>query len=185
YEHLDEQTPKLRENLAAHEEQVRRNAGVMVLRRDVPLDVGPEDLALRGFDRDEVRKLFDFLEFRSLHDRLAEAFPADGAAPAGLEVLEAEVTVVDDPAEAAELLGRLAGGRVEVVAAWEGAAGRSPLEGLAVVTGPVLGEVAWLPAAVLADERVEAALGAIESFAAHGAKPVLRSLAALGVELPA
>src|SRR5690606_36052799 len=50
---------------------------------------------------------------------------------------------------------------------------------------PVLGEVAWLPAAVLADERVEAALGAIESFAAHGAKPVLRSLAALGVELPA
>src|SRR5690606_28514392 len=73
YEHLDEQTPKLRQSLAEHEEQVRRNAEIMVLLRDVPLDVTPAELATRrAYDPEAVRKLFDFLEFRTLHDRLAE-----------------------------------------------------------------------------------------------------------------
>ena len=36
FAHLDEQTPKLRASLAEHEERVRENARVMVLRRDVP-----------------------------------------------------------------------------------------------------------------------------------------------------
>src|SRR5207248_3102891 len=47
YEHLDEQTPKLRSNSSEHEAQVRSNSELMVLLRDVPLDVeaawdGPE-----------------------------------------------------------------------------------------------------------------------------------------------
>src|SRR5215212_1245824 len=66
-------TPKLRQSLIDHEDQVRQNARVMVLLRDVPLDVGPDDLALEPFDPDEVHKLFNFLEFRTLYDRLAEA----------------------------------------------------------------------------------------------------------------
>ena len=43
FEHLDEQTPKLRENLAAHEANVRQNAEVMVLVRDVPLEQAIDD----------------------------------------------------------------------------------------------------------------------------------------------
>ena len=39
FEHLDEQTPKLRASLAEHQAQVLQNADVMVLRRDVPIDV--------------------------------------------------------------------------------------------------------------------------------------------------
>ena len=39
FSHVDEQTPKLRQNLAEHEDQVRRNAEVIPLVRDVPLDV--------------------------------------------------------------------------------------------------------------------------------------------------
>ena len=39
YEHLDAQTPKLRASLAEHEERVRQNAEVMLLRRDVPVEV--------------------------------------------------------------------------------------------------------------------------------------------------
>ena len=39
FEHLDEQTPKLRENLAANEELARSNARIIPLVRDVPLDV--------------------------------------------------------------------------------------------------------------------------------------------------
>src|SRR5947208_7440827 len=74
YEHLDEQTPKLRSNLSEHEAQVRSNSEVMVLLRDVPLEVAPDGLRLEPFDQEVVRKLFDFLEFRTLQERLAEAF---------------------------------------------------------------------------------------------------------------
>src|SRR3954452_20534433 len=43
FEHVDEQTPKLRANLAEYEEQLRRNARVMLLVRDVELAVGLDD----------------------------------------------------------------------------------------------------------------------------------------------
>src|SRR3954462_10131239 len=46
YEHLDEQTPKLRQNLAEHEAHVRENAEVMILRRDVELGVEIDDLVM-------------------------------------------------------------------------------------------------------------------------------------------
>ena len=41
FANVDSLTPKLRENLRAHEEQVRLNAKVMVLLRDVPIDPAP------------------------------------------------------------------------------------------------------------------------------------------------
>ena len=108
FEHVDEQTPKLRASLAEHEATVRSNADVMVLLRDVPLEIAPDGLRLEPFDREEVRKLFDFLEFRTLHERLAEAFGegAGDAAPA-VAVLEAEVETIDDPEDARSFLDRL------------------------------------------------------------------------------
>src|SRR3954449_4235523 len=128
FEHLDEQTPKLRANLAEHEETVRRNADVMVLLRDIPLEIGPDGLRLEPFDREEVRKLFDFLEFRTLQERLAEAFgDTEGVAvPAGA-VLEAEVTTIDAPADAARFLvsHRNDGPPLAIEAAWDGPEGRS------------------------------------------------------------
>src|SRR4051794_5743084 len=110
YGHVDEQTPKLKANLVEHEEIVRRNAEVMILLRDVPLEIAPDGLRLEPFDREEVRQLFDFLEFRTLHERLAEAFGDDGSAEAyhATAVLEAEVVTIDSPAEAAALLTELA-----------------------------------------------------------------------------
>src|SRR4029077_10264961 len=62
FSHLDEQTPKLRQNLTEHEAQARSNAEVMVLVRDAPVDVALDDLAWSAeFDIEEVRRLFDFL----------------------------------------------------------------------------------------------------------------------------
>src|SRR5205085_11170627 len=79
YAHLAELTPKLRENLAAHEDQVRANAEVIPLIRDVEFEpIPPEDIAWGGWDETEVRDLFAFLEFRTMIDRLFEAFGADG-----------------------------------------------------------------------------------------------------------
>src|SRR3954449_2666524 len=64
FEHIDEQNPKLRPNLAQAPAHVRQNAEVMLLRRDVELGVEIDGLTIEPFDPEEVRKLFDFLEFR-------------------------------------------------------------------------------------------------------------------------
>jgi DNA polymerase-1 len=188
FEHLDEQTPRLRANLAEHEAQVRANAHVMVLVRDVPLDVTLDDLRREPFDREEVRKLFDFLEFRTLHDRLAEAFP-EGPAPEA-EVLEAEVSAVSTPAEAVELIERLRAGTdlLPLAPAWEGIEGRSPLTGIAFVTDAGAARVTWLPGDFLADTDVLGALRALfaedgRTIAAHGAKPFMRALLRMGIDV--
>jgi len=190
FTHLDEQTPKLRENLAASEERVRKNAELMRLVRDMTLEVTPDQLHRGEVDLDAVRTLFDFLEFRALYDRLLDALGAEPApAAAGSDALEAEVTEFGTPADAVALLLRLgeANGSLAVAAGWEGAEGRSPLAGLALVVDPALADVAWLPASLLVDD-VAAALAVLvgtggRSVAAHDAKALMRALLPLGVDL--
>src|SRR5437588_6809983 len=73
FAHLDECRPKLRESLAAHEDQVRLNAEATPLVRTVPIECELDDLRMGGWDPAEVHDLFNFLEFRTLWDRLLEA----------------------------------------------------------------------------------------------------------------
>jgi DNA polymerase-1 len=205
FEHLDEQTPKLRTNLGEHEGSIRQNAELMKLVCDAPVAVTVEELVRRPADVDEVRRLFDFLEFHSLGERLTEALGEDlglGGEPA--EVIEAEITELAAPAEAVAALeaARTAGAATGAVtaaaaqplalaAAWEGSEGRTPLEGLALVTDPAAGAVAWLPARLVADESVRAALAALVArpdvggrpVAAHQAKALMRSLLDVGVDV--
>src|SRR3954462_12042647 len=88
FANLDKLTPKLRENVAAHEAQVRKNAEATPLIRTVPIDCDINELKMGGWDQDEVRKLFNFLEFRTLWDRLMEA-TAGAAGVTAAEVGEA------------------------------------------------------------------------------------------------
>src|SRR5438552_9359063 len=60
YENVDKNTPKLRENLKAHEAKVRQNALATPLVRDVPLDISLDDLRMGQWDAEEVRNLFTF-----------------------------------------------------------------------------------------------------------------------------
>jgi DNA polymerase I len=196
FEHLDEQTPKLRTSLGEHEDQVRQNAEVMKLICDAPVGVTVDELDRRPPDVDEVRRLFDFLEFHSLGERLTEALGEDlgvGRPPA--DVLEAQVTIVETPADALALLTRLrqdaAGASLAVAAAWQGSEGRTPLEGLAIVTDPAAGDVAWIPIALLTDDAVRAELARLVALpgeggrpvAAHQAKAMMRSLLDAGVDV--
>jgi len=106
----------------------------MLLRHDAPIDtVDLDDLAITP-DPVEQQRLFDFLEFRTLGDRLAEALgPGSGiASSTPRDELVAEIDEVASPADAVALLGHLE--VVDLAAAWEGEAGRSPLVGIAVVT---------------------------------------------------
>ncbi len=201
FEHVDEQTPKLRENLAANEDQVRLNAELMVLRRDVDVDVEPLPLSAERVDPEGLRQLIDFLEFHSLVERLNEAMGADAApAPTAAEVLVAEVAVAATVPEALGALERLAAASGPLALAGGARPGRAwrdtswaraddaPLTGLALVEDPAMGDVVWLPAAVLVDAEVVAALAALVSeggrpLVAHDAKPLLRALAGLGVDV--
>ncbi|HLH99470.1 MAG TPA: DNA polymerase I [Acidimicrobiales bacterium] len=197
FSHLDELTPKLRASLTEAEPTVRKNAEATPLIRDVPVTVDPADAALGGWDTDEVKRLFDFLEFRSLWDRFLEATgsaqqaAAEEAAVGNL--IDVEVTTLPDPAAAVAQLAdwQRAGTPLALSGAWEGTAGRSPLVGLAWVTlPPSPGEpvpVTWLGPDVLADTGV---LGALQQLlgpagapvSAHDAKALMRGLAVIGVD---
>src|SRR6202022_2274406 len=110
YANLEKCTPKLRESLAAHEAQVRSNATATPLVRDVPLDFELDSLVIGGWDPEEVHQLFNFLEFRSLWDRLLESidgFVAPGVSVPGAEtgdVLGGETLRLPDAAAAVAVL---------------------------------------------------------------------------------
>jgi DNA polymerase-1 len=78
---LEEQKGRLRDNLRAHAEQVLRNKRLATLRRDVPLPVSVGELRMGPWDRSEIHRLFDTLEFHPLRERLfaarAQPVPSD------------------------------------------------------------------------------------------------------------
>ncbi|SOC50631.1 DNA polymerase I [Blastococcus aggregatus] len=61
---------KVGEKLREHLSSVMQNRRLTELDRVVPLEIGPQDLAVQAWDRNEVHTLFDNLQFRVLRDRL-------------------------------------------------------------------------------------------------------------------
>jgi DNA polymerase-1 len=84
--HAAEQRGKLKENLLAHGTDVLRNKQLMRLRDDVPLPVGVRDLRMGAWDRAEIHRLFDTLEFHPLRERLFATTVDTGPVDAGFEV---------------------------------------------------------------------------------------------------
>jgi DNA polymerase-1 len=184
FENLDKQTPKLKASLAENQAQVLSNADVMVLRRDVPLDVDYDDLGINP-DQDEVKRLFEFLEFRTLFDRLQDALGGLGVervatSSASTEVLHPEVRRLDTAADAIAALTPLQ--EVSVAGAWVGEPGRSELLGIAAVTDAASSEVAWVPAALLADPGVAGLVAAFPAVRGNDIKALLRSLLVLDID---
>jgi DNA polymerase-1 len=84
--HAAEQRGKLKENLLAHGDDVLRNKQLMRLRDDVPLPVGVRDLRMGAWDRAEIHRLFDTLEFHPLRERLFATTVETGPVDTGFEV---------------------------------------------------------------------------------------------------
>jgi DNA polymerase-1 len=171
FEHLDEATPKLRQNLAEAREQVFLNRRMMRLVRDLDLGVQPADLVRGEWDRSVARELFASLEFHSLWDDLVAVQPgADGSGPG--EVIEASGRIVSSPDAVAALaaldrfvVDLVEGGDMGAIAILE-----TETEA-AVVPFDALGPLA----AALADPG--------RPKVAHDAKPLMRRLLAAGFEL--
>ncbi len=103
YEAIMDQTPKLKENLAASREQVFLNRRLMDLVDDLDIEFETEDYAVREWDRSTVKDLFDSLEFHSMWSDLEAALP--GASPKG-EILDVTTSIESSPAVIEELAGR-------------------------------------------------------------------------------
>jgi DNA polymerase-1 len=86
--HADELTPKLREAIKGHADQIRINKELGRLLDNVQVDLDPAKLRLEAWDEEAVRNLFHSLEFRSLHERLKELkFHGAPAVSPGLEMV--------------------------------------------------------------------------------------------------
>ena len=102
FSHLEEQTPKLRENLTNNEGLARSNATVIPLVRDVPLGVHVTQLQLGGWDLRTAEAVFAKFELKSQWRIMEELLSAGafGDAAEGSEVPAGSGTVLTKDAKA-------------------------------------------------------------------------------------
>ena len=170
----------LREHLAS----VLRNRQLTELVKDVPLSVGPRDLSLGQWNRDEVHRIFDTLQFRVLRDRLYSTLAApEPEAEAGFAIEGGAL----GPDELVSWLAEHAARGVRLGVAVTGTWGR----GAGVVTGLALaapdGAGAYLDPTQLTESDEQALAGWLSDpsypKALHDAKGPLLALAAHGWSL--
>ncbi len=191
YASLDQLTPKLRENLAANEENVRNNVDLMTLVRDVDLPLGIPDLEFGDVDAEAVRELFGFLEFRNLFSRLAAVMPALGAddhaeADGGATILEAEVTIaetVDEAVACIEACRSRGDGPISMAICEQ-----TGSDGLVVVTDSAMAGTTFVPERFLTDggfvTELSRLVGAKKpGVALHGSKRFVRHMIDLGIDV--
>src|SRR5690606_1244096 len=98
--HADEVPNKrARQALKEYADDVRLSKELVTIRRDLPIELDMEALAVKEPDRDRLREVFLELEFHSLVRDYAAPEPAAGR-------VAAEYRLVETAAEAAELAGR-------------------------------------------------------------------------------
>jgi len=187
------QTPKLKAGLIEHGDRVKRNAAMMVLRRDVPLEVNLNELAPHP-DLAGAARMFDFLEFKTMTKRLSDVAKSlnwetrGEAAPVATGVVMPEsnevlgkVSVAESAVEVVAMMSKL---QAFVIAAhFDGEPGRSGLSGIAVVTDKVTGSVTYIQRDLLLHGDVIKVLNSGTPIVCHDAKPLMRVLLDESVDL--
>ena len=187
----NEQTPKLKAGLLEHGERVIRNAEMMVLRRDVPIEMNLDSFVPHP-DLDASAKLFDFLEFKTMLKRLKDVVQQQGWQTRG-SVEESPATLADDMVVTVSKIIRCESTKefhslfsehqsLVVAPRFEGESGRSPVVGMAIVHNATSGVVAYVPSEVLFDPQVSSFVAQTQ-LTVHDAKPMMRSLLNQGVDV--
>ncbi len=185
FEHAEDQTPKLQQNLVEFEERARQNFDAMVLRTDVPIDLDSRTFNWGEVDVAKVQRLFDLLEFNSLYERLSELL--GGLLPT-LEseggVLEAELVQIASASDFASHLDSLLTTKEPLSLGWS-TDNDGSLSALAVVLNAETAEVMAIEGAVLEEPAALAALQRVLAeaggFDTHHAKEFGRGLRRLGL----
>ena len=197
FDAAEEQTPKLKQGLLESRERVLRNAQLMVLRRDAPVNIDITQTAPLP-RMGELKTMFEMLEFKSMFARAKSVF---GDAPSaesksdresiGERVDESEADCIaakiercDSVRSATEAFAKIAKLEcVDIGIGWLGEPGRSAFEGIAIVIDSKESAVAWIVADVLQDKNVLKDLSALSNIRAHHVKPFLRWLMDHDVDL--
>jgi DNA polymerase-1 len=170
----------LRERLS----DVIRNRRLNALVRDLSLTATPTDLVVRPWDRQEVHKLFDGLEFRVLRDRLFATLESEE------EIDDSGFNLDGTRLAAGELAGWLdqharASARVGVQVQGTWGAGTGDVFAVALAAGD--GSAAWLDVEQITPEDDQALAGWLADGSVpkvlHDAKGPMLALAARGWEL--
>ena len=185
--HADEQTPKLRASLLEHGERVKKNAEIMVLRTDVPVDVHINELSPAP-NLEAVKRFFDFCEFSNMFKRFNDVsgalnWKATGTSPVDdmQHASQTSLQLVDG--KATDIVALLRKDAVVFTHAWDGEPGRSELLGLAIVNNADEGTVVWCDAALLEDKKVSSALVGAKEVMTHDAKPLMRYLLSRDIDI--
>ncbi|MGA0064030.1 MAG: DNA polymerase I [Ilumatobacteraceae bacterium] len=213
YEHVDEQTPKLRESLHESRDRVLRNVDVMTLRSDAPIEFSRE-AAVPHPDVAAVGRMFDFLEFTTMRNRFTAAFGHFASADNGPSRADAPASpasasgVMDGAAPAIAMLdvaatGQLAGfvgtaSEVVIAVQWTGDPGRSDMACVALApfdtadtdtadtdtATATVGRVSRV--AVIHGSAVGALateVAALPGLVGHDLRPVLRGMLGAGADV--
>lgn len=186
FEHADDQTPKLRQNLTEFEERARRNVDAMVLRTDAPVVLDKDAMVWGSVDGKEAQRLFEALEFNSLYERLGELL-GDALPKSNSEtnVLEAEVLKATSASQCVEMLSPMAAKGEPLSLGWI-ADDDGSLLALAVLRNAETAEVLVVEGQLLQEPELLEILGSFTSdggigFDTHNAKELSRGLRQLGL----
>ena len=195
FDSADEQTPKLKQALIESRERVLRNAKLMVLRRDAPVEIDLQSLAPKPNIK-EVKEIFALFEFKTMFSRFTEALKhfaeidfasveSTSSNVGGESDVISEIVPIIEPCKTAkQAITALQKNEVsDVAAAWIGDAGRSELLGLAVVDDLKQNKVFWIPTKVLVSPDVKKVIAGDFKFRGHNVKPLMRSCLHLGIDL--
>lgn len=195
FDNAEEQTPKLKQALIESRERVLRNAKLMVLRRDAPVEIDLRSLAPKPNIK-EVKDIFTLFEFKTMFSRFTEALKhfaeidfasveSTSSNAGGESDAISEIVPIIEPCETAkQAIAALQKNEVsDVAAAWIGDAGRSELLGLAVVDDLKQNKVFWIPTKVLVSPDVKKVIAGDFKFRGHNVKPLMRSCLNLGIDL--
>ena len=195
-------TPKLRQSLAAAEAQVRQNLALTPIVCDVEIELEPQELAFKEFDTEGLDRLFDFLEMKTLKERLAVVLKKLGS-PTSLQAFgEEQALVTGAPVlvlESIEAVQSFCAAikddqELALEPSYQALPGRSAIEALALFV-PGAEQVAVIPGELLGEEQVLAALGVLladdplagqntrRRLIAHRAKELMRSLLPDGLDI--
>ncbi len=203
----DEQTPKLKQGLIESRERVLRNAQLMVLRRDAPVTIDILQSAPRP-RMDELKTMFENLEFKSMFARAKTVFGAGssadavhsvagrGSAPLGNTVemsdgssdassqIDVSVETANSSQDAIAALDQISKLKnVDIGIGWAAEPGRSALDGIAIVLDLATTKVVWLGVDVLRDANVAQAIASLSRLRAHNAKPLIRWFIDQGIDV--
>lgn len=188
FEHVEDQTPRLRQNLATHKEQVFRNRSLMALVDSLDLGLDDQQVRLSISDRDATKEVFDRLEFSTLWTRLLET--VDGVSEPSGAPINVDVRVLQTSGRIARL-GEHPGLAIEPVYDRTNLAGLQAVPALGADRGrppgddadtAAIDDVFFIPAPqvehlapVLADPAVE--------ISAYDSKKLFRELSQLGCQM--